>query len=138
MRYFAYGSNISTNRMIDRGIKYSNREFTILNGYKLVFNKKASKGDYSFANIEISNTDHVEGYIYEISDSDILVLDKFEGYPNHYNRIYLKEINAIVYIANDNKVVEGLKPQKEYLDLILEGEFSKEYHKKLQSFFPIH
>jgi len=51
MKYFAYGSNMNKDRMTERGINFTSRQFAKLADYKLVFNKKASKGNYTYSNI---------------------------------------------------------------------------------------
>ena len=128
VKYFAYGSNLNSNRMLERGVTFTSRTFGILRDYKLVFNKLSSKNiNEGYANIIECKGSVVEGAIYEIENESILLLDKYEGVPRHY---YRKEIliqnnsgmvNCIVYIAVDTKIKEGLKPSKDYLDHILKG-----------------
>jgi gamma-glutamylcyclotransferase (GGCT)/AIG2-like uncharacterized protein YtfP len=81
-----------------------------------------------YANIEPDKNDIVEGILYEISDSDLKKLDKYEGYPDHYKKINLKveidtvkEVKVITYIANSCKIRNGLKPNREYLGHLLKG-----------------
>ena len=119
MRYFAYGSNMDKNRMNERKINFTSRKGAKLYGYKLVFNKKASGGDFTYANIIHSESDYVEGAVYEFPCIEISNLDKYEGYPDHYDRkeVVLTEncgnkIKAITYIAQLDKTVDGLLPQK--------------------------
>ena len=84
----------------------------------------------------------VEGILYEIRDSDIRKLDRYEGYPNHYDRINItvklnngQEVSAVTYVANPDKTCYGLKPSKEYLDHLLAGKdyLSPEYFEKLKA-----
>lgn len=129
MKYFAYGSNMNPERMRQRGIEFSRREHVILNGWRLVFNKIASRNPKEgYANIEPDEEGVVEGILYEIQDSDLEKLDRYEGYPNHYNRIKVKvklnnvqEVEAITYIAQHDKIKSGLKPSKDYLNHLLKG-----------------
>lgn len=142
--YFAFGSNISEYRMItERKINYISRNFAVLNDYKLVFNKMSKKNNnLGFANVVESKGDIVEGALYELSLSDIRKIDKFEGAltkPCHYYRKTIevvcngKKIQAITYIANPIMVKENIKPDKNYLNYILEGKdiFTSEYYEKL-------
>ena len=139
--YFAYGSNVSEHRMInERKINYHSRKFAILKDYKLVFNKQSKKNkDISYANIEKSNGDFVEGALYSLNDSDIRILDVYEGYPSHYKKEIVdifcenKYVKSIVYIANENMINNNSKPSSVYLSYILEGKdiFSENYFKKL-------
>ena len=141
VKYFAYGSNLDTKRMIERGVVFTSRQFGILKDYKLVFNKKTSKNNSKegYANIIKYKGSIVEGAIYEITEESISLLDKYEGYPTHYSREYLdievsdRTIRCIVYVANSEKLQEGLKPSKEYFSKILEGKdlFTEEYYNNL-------
>jgi len=93
-----------------------------------------------FANI-VKGEGRVEGILYEIDETSLKTLDSFEGFPAHYNRIEVevecegKPLKAWVYVANKNKIEEGLKPKREYLNHLLKGQdlLSKEYFKKLQA-----
>lgn len=142
MKYFAYGSNIDPDRLRKRQINFFSRELAFLPGYEIRFNKKAKDGNFAYANIGIAKTETVEGALYEIADPDILILDKFEGTPDHYVRTKIEVIDssnvnveAYTYIANTTKIVDGLLPTKNYLDYLLNGKdlFSENYYKKLSS-----
>lgn len=140
---FAYGSNVSENRMrIERNVNFISRKFAILENYRLVFNKVSKNNVYlGYANIEESIGEMVEGAVYEINDSDIYIIDKFEGVKtNHYYRKNVEVIcngiiiPSIVYIANPSMIRENIKPDKNYLNYILEGKdiFTTEYYNKLK------
>jgi len=143
MRYFAYGSNMDRERMSERGVRFSRREWAILEGYRLVFNKIASRDrKEGYANIVKDKDSHVEGVLYEIVDEDIEKLDRYEGYSHHYYRQKLKvklasgeTVEVLVYIAKEDMTAEGLKPTKEYLNHLLKGcdILSKEYCEKLRN-----
>jgi gamma-glutamylcyclotransferase (GGCT)/AIG2-like uncharacterized protein YtfP len=143
IKYFAYGSNMSVTRMIKRGVTPLSRTQGILNNYVLKFNKKSSKGDWSFANIEESEGDAVEGIIFEIRESHLEKLDKFEGAPVHYRREKINvsscgnKIECITYIAQNDYIVEGLKPTDDYMKFLIEGSslLSPDYQKMLTSIF---
>jgi len=142
MKYFAYGSNMDPNRMKKRGINFSKREHAVLEGWKLLFNKIASRNsNEGYANIEKEEGNVVEGILYELQESDIEKLDRWEGCSHHYKKISIKvrldtgkEIEAITYVANPNKVKQGLKPSKEYLAHLLKGcdLLSSEYCERLR------
>ena len=140
--YFAYGSNMNPDRMMERGIIFKSRSFGILRDYKLSFNKISSKNPKEgYANVIVSKHSIVEGCIYEVSNSDILLLDKFEGYPKHYRReeIVVQNnsgmIKCIVYIANNSKVLEGLMPTTDYMSHILKGKdmLTESYYTNLKN-----
>lgn len=127
IKYFAYGSNMDMNRLSERGISPITRHKGVLKGWKLKFNKKASAGDWSFANIEQSEEDSVEGLVFSIKESDLKLLDKFEGAPRHYRREILivethtETVKCVAYIAQPEHIVEGLLPTKEYMGFLLNG-----------------
>ena len=139
IKYFAYGSNMDMNRLSERGISPITRHKGILKGWKLKFNKKASAGDWSFANIEKSEEDSVEGLVFSIKESDLKLLDKFEGAPRHYRREILivethtETVKCVAYIAQPEHIMEGLLPVKEYMDFLIKGSvlLSYEYQKML-------
>ena len=142
MRYFAYGSNMSEERMLSRKIPYESRIFAKLTGYKLCFNKKADKRETVFANIVVSENDFVEGVLYEFPEVEISKLDKKEGYPDHYGKLLVEiedingiKISAITYIAREDKIVDGLFPQREYLEYLLAAQdlLSPLYFEKLNA-----
>jgi len=139
IKYFAYGSNMDMSRLSNRGVNPETRDKGTLKNWKLKFNKKASAGDWSFANIEQSEGDIVEGLVFTIKESDLKLLDKFEGAPRHYRREILEietdreAIKCITYIAQPEHIMEGLLPVKEYMDFLIKGSvlLSCEYQKML-------
>lgn len=146
INYFAYGSNISEKRMREeRKINFISRKFAILKDYKIVFNKVSKNNVYlGYANIVESEGDFVEGALYEINPFDLDIINKFEGAntkPNHYYRAIVnvicegESVYAITYIANPIMIRENIKPDKKYLNYILEGKdiFSNEYYENLKS-----
>jgi gamma-glutamylcyclotransferase (GGCT)/AIG2-like uncharacterized protein YtfP len=129
IKYFAYGSNMNLKRMGERKIRFSQRNHATLSGWRLEFNKMASRNSQEgYANIVPDENETVEGILYEIEDSDISILDQYEGYPDHYGRSSVKvqldetqKVESIAYIANPDKIKIGLKPTKEYLSHLLKG-----------------
>ena len=143
MNYFAYGSNMNLERITGRSVNVKKREAAVLEGYRLEFNKVASRNEREgYANIVKDENGVVEGILYVISEEDLEKLDKEEACPNHYRRekviVRLKdgrEVEAITYIANPERVRGGLKPTREYLNHLLAGrEFlSDSYYAFLES-----
>lgn len=131
---------MDNDRMRERGINFTSRQFAKLEDYKLVFNKKAKGGDFGYANIEKSEGDYVEGALYDFPDNEISKLDSVEGSPFHYNKINVvvtnqsnNSINAITYIAHPDKIVNGLLPTSDYLKHLLAGQdiLTPSYYSKL-------
>lgn len=134
--YFAYGSNMDKERMKKRVNNFKIIGNGILKKHKLVFNKPAKSGNgVGFANVEKDEKSFVEGIVYETDNNGIEKLDYYEGVPEHYHRktifilVNSKLKECEIYIAS--KTETGLKPTKEYLNHLLEGEkfLSKEYFK---------
>jgi gamma-glutamylcyclotransferase len=127
--YFAYGSNMNPQRMLDRGVFFRRRIKAKLPHYILKFNKMATQNPgYAFANIEPDPHETVEGILYEIRASDIAILDRYEGVANHhYVRVSMRvetsqgSVDAEVYVAHHSKIREGLCPPSDYLDHLIKG-----------------
>ena len=142
--YFAYGSNMNPERMREeRSINYSQRKHAILKGFRLAFNKVSTKNaKEGFANIVANKRETVEGVLYAITASDLLELDKIEGYPIHYDRIRLnietddgEHIEAEVYVAQPDYIRKGLKPSRDYMKHLLAAKdiISNKYYESLKT-----
>jgi len=129
--YFAYGSNMDKQRMLDRGVTIYGEYAAALNGWELCFNKKASgpvegKG---YANIVPQTDGIVEGILYQTDEEGIKSLDGYEGYPKDYSRVMLEVATlpegttheAVVYVANPKQLQDSLYPTEEYLGHLLAG-----------------
>lgn len=128
--YFAYGSNMDTQRLAHRGIRPRERRGATLVGYRLVFNKIADVDPRrGYANIETHEGGRVEGVLYDLAATDLDGLDKYEGARSgHYRRINVTvwlengiPMEAITYQAEMSRVTIGLKPTREYMSHLLAG-----------------
>ena len=139
LNYFAFGSNMSAQRMQERLGWSPSRSGAILPDYEMVFNKHSNDGGK--ANIMYSQGDLVEGILYSVNEEDLLILDKYEGvsakqykrYDIEVRNNYKQPIAAVAYKAlNTGKVYA---PTEEYLNYILEGKefLSPGYYTKLNS-----
>lgn len=140
--YFAYGSNMSEERMKGRHVDFSSRVLGKLNNYRLVFNKKADGGAFTYANVEEAESSLVEGVLYLIDEEGLESLDRAEGVAaGHYIRsavhvesIKYGKVEAIIYLAGIDHIASGL-PKKEYLNHLkgCHDLVSNEYYQKLCS-----
>lgn len=140
--YFAFGSNMNPDRMLERDIRYVGFETGKIVNAKLKFNKSAINKNEGYANIIFKQKSEVEGILYELrSHREIYKLDRFEGYPWHYTRCKMMiRLNsggvkiAYVYIATPYFTKNGLKPNREYLNHLLAAKeyLSTEYYTKLE------
>lgn len=140
--YFAYGSNMNPERMIERNVRFDGFESAFIKNAKLKFSKKSYKEGEGFANIHFNFGNNVEGILYQLkSRFELNKLDRFEGYPFHYSRVEMlvHTINgykkAFVYIARPEMTRKKLRPSREYLNHLLSAKelLSQNYFKKLEA-----
>ncbi len=149
VHYFAYGASMSTQIMSKRlGWPDSESRFLdavtpkkcVLKDYHLVFNKPAREDPLKqgFANIMPEQNGTVEGVLYRLPKAALGFLDKYEG---GYRLVTVtvmvngKQVRSQAYVAQSP--VDGLKPRKEYLDVIhnaaREHNLSEDYIQTLES-----
>jgi len=121
MLYFAYGSNLNHHQMKNIrciGSKYLRTVF--LKDYKLSFCHPNKLNKYGYANIVKKKGTEVPGAIWEITKEHEKILDRYEEFPNSYNKdyFYLNGKKIMFYIMNKCFVK---KPPKSYIDTIKEG-----------------
>jgi len=143
MYYFAYGSNMSLNRLKERDVRYIDKFLGHLQNYELIFNKVSSKRpSYGFANVIPNKGSTVEGIIFKMEDGEISKLDKFEKYPRDYRREtssvfspkYNKYFKCVIYVAQPMYIKEDLIIPLNYIQYIVEGarnNVSWSYYEKL-------
>ena len=126
MRYFAYGSNLNKKQTQERCPDSKPLFTAVLPNYKLIFVGWSRQWKGAVASIKASRGDRVRGAVYEISEQCLRKLDRFEGYPQNYNRLKVivfgeddEAIEAITYIKA-GQIEEG-QPSKEYLAVIQQG-----------------
>lgn len=141
--YFAYGSNMNISRLKKRIRRFPERVLAVLRDWRLVFNKTAeSAPGVGYANIVPCPGEAVEGILYAVTEEELRKLDFYEGVPDHYKRCGISVersdtgeiVSAVTYVANPDRVRDGLKPTREYLGHLLAGAdyLSKEYVHRLR------
>ena len=114
--YFAYGSNMNLQRMMDRSAYFTQRKRGILHGHRLVFNKiSGTYPGHGVANVVAERGYDVVGVLYEVDRPGIEALDGFEGVRGgHYIRtemmVQLNDgtaVNAYVYVAHTRQNLCG-------------------------------
>ena len=141
--YFAFGSNMDEQQMKNRKAEFAERQNGVMANWKLVFNKINRKKEGSgYANIVPEYGSIVEGIIYKVSEDAIRILDDWEGVPIAYHKKTMlvensnkKSVDCIIYIANHSKTDNSLKPERKYLDHLLEGKefLSENYFSDLKN-----
>ena len=126
MYYFAYASNLNRKQMLERCPDSKPKFIATLHNYKLVFVGWSRQWRGGTASIKPFRGEKVLGAIYEITEQCLRQLDKYEGYPDKYNRLNVtvfdedsEPIEAITYIKAGQ--LEETQPSKEYLAVIQQG-----------------
>ncbi len=124
--YFAYGSNLDQNQMRKRCPESNLVGKFVLKNYRLGFTifSSAAHRQCGCADVIKSDEDEVWGLVYEISDSDLISLDKYEGHPRFYKRFTTKVYDEF----NHERVVESYEvieknpkhqePSQDYFNII--------------------
>lgn len=122
VKYFAYGSNMSSARLQNRAPSAQATGRAKLYDRRLVFNKASNDGSTK-ANIEYSPGDVVWGVLYELDEKDLQKVDAAEG---GYKRIEVEVIidsgdtvKAFSYVSTN--IMTGCIPLDWYIDYILAG-----------------
>ncbi len=126
MYYFAYASNLSHKRMLERCPDCKPISTATLNHYKLIFTGWSRQWHGGVATIRASQGGRVMGGVYEISEKCLRALDEQEGYPTLYDRINVSVttkdaslVKAVTYIKREQ--AQETQPTKEYLAVISQG-----------------
>lgn len=125
MLYFAYGSNLLTQRLVARCPSACAIAPAVLDGHSLRFTKYSWMDGSGKATIT-ADDDQVQGMLFNMVEGDHTALDAIEGVGKGYDRWEGVEVlvdgqatTAVTYIASDPR--EALRPFDWYLALILAG-----------------
>jgi len=126
VKYFAYGSNLSYRQMEQR-CPGARRLFTArLPNYMLIFTAGSRTRGGGTATIRLQKGEQVPGGVYEIDDRCLRALDRYEGYPDIYDRMNVIVFNdlgdaveAVTYFKKGR--APETPPSDEYLKVIREG-----------------
>ena len=129
MKIFCYGSNMSSERITERCSSSSFISRASVIGWKLLFNKKSKDGSGKANLVWTGDGSLVWGVIFDITEDQKPLLDKFEGLGWGYDEVKIRVINdlgeeveCVCYIATDGKYLDGgLKPHDWYKEFCLVG-----------------
>jgi gamma-glutamylcyclotransferase len=116
MKYFAYGSNMLTERLRTRVCGAVALSQVCVLGYRLRYHKRSDDGSGKCNIFETgSQKDRVHGAIFEIPAEQLKNLDKVEGYGKGYDHKYLPlpdrpDETALAYVAAPKYIDDGLLP----------------------------
>ncbi|RFB88924.1 hypothetical protein B5K11_26190 [Rhizobium leguminosarum bv. trifolii] len=127
--YFAYGSNMLTERLRFRtpGCKVIGPATLV--GHELRFHKSSKDGSAKCdAFLTGVSTDLVVGVLFSIPGSQKAALDKAEGLGNGYEEATItvmtadgKPVDAVTYLASEGVINDKLKPYQWYKDFVESG-----------------
>ena len=128
-------------RVKKRKMEFRSAQSGSLLHYRFSFNKRSVKyPGAASANVVAARDQVTEGVVYRLNDPEqITMMDPYEGYPVRYNRLALpiqvekETVDAWVYVANADYIVEGLRPARWYLQHLLSARdfLSTEYYSML-------
>jgi len=121
MLYFAYGSNLNHYQMKNIrcvGSKYL--KTTFLKDHILSFCHSNIENKFGYANVIKKKGSKVPGAIWEITKKHEKILDRYEEFPNTYQKeyFYLDGKKIMFYIMSEYFIKD---PPKSYIDVINEG-----------------
>lgn len=138
MLYFAYGSNLNVERLLERCPTAQIISRGKLDGYKLVF--KENNNDKIVASIEKgAKNKNINGVVFHIDERDVKKLDTVEGVPYVYIRKKVKillesgiellcdtyVLTEEFFVKTDNKIITKSrgygKPNDDYLQHLVIG-----------------
>lgn len=135
MRYFAYGSNLNfgdlskwCKRKKEKFPQLLNPRVVILENFKLDFTKYSGSRNGGVADIVYSKNDIVYGVVFDVSESDLKIIDRKEGAPNFYKQRKVKvkllkgevlDDDVVTYEVDDKE--DFVSPTKDYVDIIIKG-----------------
>ena len=126
MDYFAYASNLSREQMTKRCPDAKPKFSAVLPNYKLDFSGWSRITHGGTATIQPFKGAKVAGAVYEISEADLRILDRFEDYPGTYTHLNVMVFNeddvavkALTYVKTRQE--PETKPAPEYVAVIKQG-----------------
>ena len=111
--YGAYGSNLSQSQMAIRCPYATPMGNMALEGFKLVFR--------GVADIEESKDSEVMIGLWRISNHCLKALDRYEGFPRLYTKIYQETDEGLVMLYQMNRAKDIYPPMSAYLETIRDG-----------------
>ena len=137
MHYFAYGSNLDPDQMRARAPGHRVVGLAALRDHRLIFPHYSIPWAGGVSSVQGAHGATVWGMLYEVNESDLAELDRFEGFRGHgdqhnlYDReqvtveltrpddgSFPRRVRAAIYIGRPNN---PSPPSRKYLDVVLRG-----------------
>ena len=121
--YFAFGANLSEDVLATRRIRVFESFDYVLEDAELRFTQPGFYRDHGYASADEAVGERVYGRIYQMLASDARRMDYFEGVPffRAHDKIYRRDGELEFFFYRTTRVVDGLKPTREYLDYLLQA-----------------
>ena len=144
MLYFAYGSNMNEDELIEESVNILERRRVILRNYKIAVTRNSKKHNGGVLDIIPRDGEIVEGVLYDVPDNDKSKIDKKEGVcDGAYEPITVsiedyegQVINDVISYQVCDKI-DAKPASKEYKDSVLRGAcehgLSDDYKEKLKN-----
>lgn len=123
--YFAYGSNLYKPHLKRRIGEWLEDSPAVLTDFRLTFNTFSGSWGGGVADIVRSSGNKVLGAVYLVTEEQLRALDRYEGYPNFYNRKSFnvvsrgEKLDAVGYFVV--RKMGFVNPSDEYFDVIRMG-----------------
>jgi len=124
--YFAYGSNMSSKRLLRRVRAAHVLGIGTLHAHRLAFQKVSDVDGSGKADIVTQDSEHVMGVLYRLDAEAKAILDRHEGLGTGYTEKQVTVIDgngstvtALTYVATITD--PNLKPYTWYLQHVIEG-----------------
>lgn len=125
LNYFAYGSNLYTQRLVQRVPSTRVNGAAVLPGYELRFHKNGADGSAKANAFFTDDERHqVHGVIYQMAAAERHLLDACEGGYDCREVEVLTDtgiVSAFTYIAQSHLLDEGLEPYHWYKAYVQHG-----------------
>lgn len=126
MKYFAYGSNMSSEEMRAWCPSAQFVAAARLPHHRLDFTRYSRKREGGVADIVPARGQEVWGVLYELDAGDLAALDRKEGVPAAYTRAFVdvapvsgEPARVLTYTVVEKGRTEA--PSREYLEIMLRG-----------------
>ena len=147
MLYFAYGSNLDPEQLRERCPGSRVVGLAVLRDHRLAFPLHSDRWGGGTAGLLHAHGSSVWGALYELTESDLTALDRFEGWngPGDHHNLYDRDLATVELTRPDDgsvprrvraytyfaRTLNPSPPSRRYLDTLLRG---ARYHKLPQEY----
>ena len=119
--YFAFGANLCREVLELRRIKVFDEFDYVLGNAALRFSQPGFYRGHGYASADAADDGEVYGKMYLILERDAKRMDYFEGVPfiGAHEKVFRQADGFDFYFYRSTRIVDGLKPTREYLDYIV-------------------